>query len=165
MTIRLRQMTCAYLRNGSDLLLMKRSDTRRIAPGLWACIGGHLEPEEISDPAACALREIEEETGIAAHRIHDLRLQAVVMRRRSREIRVQYVYFGATATRALGQTAEGTLYWIPLADILDKEMSAANRFILEKYLRDGPSDAVWVGALGNRDGAPFIQWASVEDWE
>ncbi len=165
MTIRLRQMTCAYLRNGPDVLLMKRSDTMRIAPGLWACIGGHLEPEEISDPAVCALREIEEETGIAAHRIHDFRLQAMVMRRRLHEIRTQYVFFGMTNTRALRQTAEGTLHWIPMADMLEKEMSTANRFILEKYLCDGPSDAVWVGVLGNRDGAPFIQWASVEDWD
>ncbi len=165
MTIRLRQMTCAYLRNGSDVLLMKRSDETHIAPGLWACIGGHLEPGEISDPAVCALREIEEETGIAAHQILDFRLQAVVMRRRSHEIRTQYVYFGMTNTRALGQTAEGTLHWIPLADMLGREMSTANRFVLEKYLRDGLSEAVWVGVLGNRDGAPFISWATVADWE
>lgn len=136
-----------------------------IAPGMWACIGGHLEPEEISDPAVCALREVEEETGIAAHQIRDFRLQAVVVRRRVDEIRMQYVYFGVVDMRELGQTTEGSLHWIALPDILGREMSAVNRFILEKYFREGPSERVWVGTLGNKSGAPYIQWASLEDWE
>ncbi|MCY0901598.1 MAG: NUDIX domain-containing protein, partial [Firmicutes bacterium] len=82
MTVRLRQMTCAFLEQGSDLLLMKRSDTMYIAPGLWAGIGGHLEPHEVRDPLACVLREIAEETGMNPQQIRDLRLHSIVSRLR-----------------------------------------------------------------------------------
>ncbi len=173
MDIRLRQMTGAFLRrnklrlvmNGQDMLLMKRAETMRIAPGLWAGIGGHVEPEEISDPVQCVLREIEEETGIVADSITGIRLQAVVHRQRGQEIRVQYIYFGYTETRDLGYTAEGALHWIRQSAVLEKAMSAANRFVLEKYFQDGPSDDIWVGVLGNDGGRPKIQWSSLADWE
>jgi len=165
MTIRLRQMTGAFLRNGQDMLLMKRAETMYIAPGLWAGIGGHVDPEEISDPLQCVLREIEEETGITPDLITGLRLQAIVHRQRSQEIRVQYIYFGYTVTRDLGQTTEGALHWIRQSEVLAKAMSAANRFILEKYFQDGPSDDIWVGVLGNNGGEPMIQWSTLEDWE
>ncbi len=165
MTIRLRQMTGAFLRNGQDMLLMKRSETMYIAPGLWAGIGGHVEPEEISDPLQCVLREIEEETGITPNAITGLRLQAVVHRQRGQEIRLQYIYFGYAVTRDLGHTTEGALHWIRQSEVLAKAMSAANRFILEKYFQDGPSEDIWVGVLGNNGGEPMIQWSTLEDWE
>ncbi len=165
MGIRLRQMTGAFLTNSQDMLLMKRAETMHIAPGLWAGIGGHVEPEEISDPLRCVLREIEEETGIGPDSITGIRLQAVVHRQRGQEIRLQYIYFGYTKTRDIGYTAEGALHWIRQSDVLEKAMSAANRFVLEKYFQDGPSDDVWVGVLGNDGGRPKIQWSSLADWE
>lgn len=165
MNIRLRQMTGVFLQNGPDMLLMKRAETMRIAPGLWAGVGGHLEPEEIGDPAKCALRELEEETGITQDRIHDFRLQAVVQRRRGDEIRIQYIYLGTADTRELGETVEGTLHWVSCSEVLNNEMSAANQFFLKKYFANGPSESVWIGTLGNESGHPLIQWAILEDWE
>jgi 8-oxo-dGTP diphosphatase len=46
-------MTCGFLTRDGAMLLMHRVPTTEIAPGLWAGLGGHLEPEE--------LREVEEE--------------------------------------------------------------------------------------------------------
>lgn len=165
MHMRLRQMTCVFLINGTDMLLMKRADTMHIAPGLWAGIGGHLEEDEISDPELCAIREVAEETGITPDRIQDLRLQAVVLRQGSQEIRMQYIYLGGTDTRELGKTTEGTLHWVPSTEVLAREMSAANRFFLEKHFNEGPSGLVWVGTLENSGGRPRIQWATLENWE
>lgn len=56
--IRTRLMTNAFLLNGEKMLVMKRSNNKKIAPGLWTGVGGHIEPQEINDPEASCLREI-----------------------------------------------------------------------------------------------------------
>lgn len=165
MTIRLRQMATAFLSHGSDWLLMQRAATRTLAPGLWAGVGGHLEPHEISDPEQAALREVEEETGIRADHIRDFRLQALVHRRRADEIRLQYLYVGRVSHRELKDTEEGTLHWVPEHEILAKSMADSTRFFLEKYFVNGPSDTIWVGTLGNDDNRPTVHWALIQDWE
>jgi len=158
-------MTCVYLHNGTDILLIERSKATQMAPGMWAGVGGHLEPLEISDPRECAVREVEEETGIKQSHIHGLRLQAVLHRRRHNEIRLQYIYVGSADIRELTETDEGTLLWVPRDSVLELEMSAANRFFLKKYLTHGPTETVWVGTLANDSGNPRMQWSMLEDWE
>lgn len=49
-----------FLRNGADVLLLKRSDEVGSYPGQWGGVAGHAE----GDPAAAARREIREETGV-----------------------------------------------------------------------------------------------------
>ena len=49
----------AVVRRGGDVLLVRRSDN-----GEWTPIGGIIEPGE--EPAACAAREVLEETGVVA---------------------------------------------------------------------------------------------------
>lgn len=165
MSVRMRQMAAVLLCHGDDWLMMKRADTRVLAPGLWAGVGGHLEPDELSDPERCAVREVEEETGIREDQIHDLRLQAILHRRRGQEIRLQYLYVGQALTRTVGVTEEGRLYWVPADQVLQKRMAVSTRAFLERYLVQGPSEAVWVGTLGNRGGEPDMHWAVVDDWE
>jgi ribose 1,5-bisphosphate isomerase len=53
-------VTC-FLRNGGEVLLLRRSEHVRSYPGLWAGISGYVEGE----PDASAWREIAEETGLA----------------------------------------------------------------------------------------------------
>ena len=50
------------------LLLLRRSEQLDLGAGLWGFCAGKLEPGE--DAAACSLRELSEEIGVA----HDLRL-------------------------------------------------------------------------------------------
>lgn len=45
----------------------RRSADRRLLPGIWDVVGGHLEPGE--SPEAALAREIEEETGWKLRRI------------------------------------------------------------------------------------------------
>ncbi|MDR2446949.1 MAG: NUDIX domain-containing protein [Treponema sp.] len=57
-----------FLKNNGLYLLMKRSPGRKMAPNVWSCIGGHMEPHEINDPLEICLREAKEETGITKER-------------------------------------------------------------------------------------------------
>ena len=49
-----------FLRNGADVLLLRRSDAVGSYPGQWGAVAGHAE----GDPARLAREEIREETGI-----------------------------------------------------------------------------------------------------
>jgi len=49
------------VRRGEELLLVRRSGTH--GSGTWSTPGGHLDFGE--EPAVCAVREAEEETGVA----------------------------------------------------------------------------------------------------
>ena len=79
--IKLRNMATAYLMSGSEILLMKRAAERKLAPGLWAGVGGHLEPDELNNPMEACLREIYEETGITQEQLTDIKLKYIVVRR------------------------------------------------------------------------------------
>jgi len=48
---------------GVEVLMVRRSTEASFMPGVWVFPGGMIEPDET--PAACAARELEEETGIA----------------------------------------------------------------------------------------------------
>ncbi len=49
------------------VFVQRRSATRRVFPGVWDIVGGHVEPNESID--AALEREIHEETGWRLHRI------------------------------------------------------------------------------------------------
>lgn len=46
---------------GDRLLISRRAEGRRVAPGLWEVVGGRLEFGE--EPEACLRREVQEELG------------------------------------------------------------------------------------------------------
>ncbi len=51
-----------------EVLLLKRTESARFMPGVWVFPGGAVDPEDGEDEAgyrACAVRELEEEAGIA----------------------------------------------------------------------------------------------------
>ncbi len=47
---------------GDQILISRRSENRRVAPGLWEVVGGRLEFGE--EPVACLRREVHEELGV-----------------------------------------------------------------------------------------------------
>lgn len=151
--IKLRLMATAVLFNENDLLMMMRSPNRTLSPGMWAGIGGHLEPHEIGDPRAACLREIEEETGLSASDISELRLQYVLIRLRENEIRQQFVYIGHANRRNVGETDEGELHWIPRDRILDRNIPYVYHELLRHYLSNGPADHVWIATASLVDEA------------
>ena len=51
--------------DGSEVLLVQRNPQQRFMGGAWVFPGGAVHAEEDADPAATAVRELEEEAGIA----------------------------------------------------------------------------------------------------
>ena len=51
--------------DGAEVLLVQRNPQQRFMGGAWVFPGGAVHAEEDADPAATAVRELEEEAGIA----------------------------------------------------------------------------------------------------
>ncbi|MFC7680786.1 NUDIX domain-containing protein [Paenibacillus sp. GCM10028914] len=77
-----RLMSTAFLYYNDKILMMKRSANRKLAPGLWTGIGGHIEPDEMNNPELACIREIYEETGIESDRLSDsIRDSKIIIKR------------------------------------------------------------------------------------
>ncbi|MEC0269825.1 MULTISPECIES: NUDIX hydrolase [Paenibacillus] len=159
--ITLRMMSTALLWNSrNELLMMKRSLTRTLSPGLWAAIGGHLEPDELNNPRAACLREIWEETGIEHDEIQGLRLQYILLRLNGQEVRQQFFYVGSTDVNPRITTPEGELHWVPKDLVLERPLPFIFRNLLEHYLDVGPTTTPWIGSAGVNEQShlPTIHW-------
>ncbi|PZE19984.1 NUDIX domain-containing protein [Paenibacillus xerothermodurans] len=164
--IRTRMIATAMLFNGNDMLMMKRSPRRTLSPGMWAAVGGHLEPHELNDPRSACLREIYEETGWREEEIIDLKLQYILIRLNQQEIRQQFVYTAAAARRDVVQTAEGVLHWIPKTEVFQRQIPFIFHSLLKHYFQHGPSSCVWVGTAGFSDELhlrPAVHWTALID--
>nr|WP_284012971.1 NUDIX domain-containing protein [Halobaculum sp. DT92] len=58
-------VVAAFLRNRGELLLVRRSDAASSYPGRWGGVAGYATGDA-ADPLADAVREVREETGVAA---------------------------------------------------------------------------------------------------
>ena len=165
--IKLRSGTAAFLKNGGDVLLLKRSQGKKIAPGMWSGVGGHMERHELDNPLATCYREVEEESGIVRDDIHGLALLYVIVRKvKDYEIRQSYIYFGETTRRDVVQTDEGELHWVPESELLNREYTQSFTAMLRHYSARDPQDtAVYVGVAGNDNGKLAMTWTRCEDFE
>ncbi|MCZ8519072.1 MULTISPECIES: NUDIX domain-containing protein [Paenibacillus] len=162
--IRARMLATAVLFHEGDLLMMKRSPNRTLSPGLWAAVGGHLEPHEINDPETAVLREIQEETGLLPEDIENLRLQYILIRLNEQEVRQQFIYTAQTKRRNLNLTEEGELHWIPRAKVMDRTIPFIFRRVLQHYFDNGPHPHVWVSTAGyDSDGAATVHFTELID--
>ena len=162
----LRNGVAAFLCNNGKYLLLKRAENRKLAPGLWCGVGGHMEPCEINAPLLACYREIEEETGIAQSDITCLDLLYIIVRRCGDEIRQNYIYFGETSKTELVQTEEGTLTWVPEDELLNRECTKTFAAMLTHYVQRSKHDrAVYVGVADDGAGELLMHWSRCEDFE
>ncbi len=106
--------TLCFVRHGDDILLMKRGEHKRIYPGYYNGVGGHIERDE--DPLGGAIREIREETGLEVMNVRycgsthiDAGQAAGIL---------LFVFVAEATSRDVTANDEGTLHWIPLAEVL-----------------------------------------------
>lgn len=138
--ITLKNTASCFLLNGDDILLMKRAMHRTLSPGQWASVGGHIEAHEFDKPETACLREIWEETGIAASDISGLTLRYIHMRRERDQIGLQYIFFARTTVRELIRTDEGDLFWIPKSELFDRVFPIGTEAILRSEFGPGRDD-------------------------
>ncbi len=156
MNTRLRNMTSLYLTQNGKWLLLYRVGSRVVAPS-WCGIGGHFEAPELNDPRACMLREIGEEVGLAEKDLEDCRLRYVTLRLKNGEVRQNYYFFARLKdTAALPiQCSEGTLEWVPEAEVLDREMPFTAKTVLAHYLNGGRETGFLYGSVTEEQGTRF----------
>ena len=122
--IQIRSFAGAFLRYKAEVLLMKRGLHKRLSPGLWAGIGGHIEPYDNNSPLTACVREIEEETGILSAQIEQLNLRYFALVNDYDFLSSIYYFSGVLKEKPfLRQTEEGELYWVKLEEGIEKPMA------------------------------------------
>ena len=154
--MKLRPMTAIYLTHGDDILLLYRMGSRVVGDSYTGSAGGHMEPEEITSPEACVLRELREETGLTEADIRDLTLRYVTLRCKNGEIRENFYYFAEI--KDAEQTVvsnEGRLEWHSIHALQGLPMPHTARQVLEHYLAVGRKTELLYGAVSEEEGTIF----------
>ena len=129
--------TLCFVFNGDDLLLMKRASHKRAFPNQYNGLGGHVERNE--DPASGALREINEEAGL---HVHSLRLRSIhnIDAGDASGI-LLFVYTAISESRDFhSDCSEGSLHWVPLAQVCELDLVEDLPLILPRILAMGPDE-------------------------
>jgi 8-oxo-dGTP diphosphatase len=137
MGIGLRVYVAVFLFYSDKVLLLKRSDQKSFAPGLWTGVGGRVEQEEFEELEAAAFRELQEETGLKRQEIRELKLRVVVTRPESGDLVLVCFYSGLALRPVEGLCREGELKWIDQSKFDTLDMIENAREALESILSSG----------------------------
>lgn len=182
---KLRNMTAVYLRCGGGMLLLYRIGSRVIGNSYTGTAGGHFEKDELNDAKACVLRELYEETGLREQDIENLALRYVTLRLKNGEIRQNYYFFGDLCREVvekwglpgsemsevaskqcsqgkrckgkLPESSEGKLEWVPNEKIMELDMPASAKYMMQHYLEIGKDTNALYGGITTSEGATFTE--------
>lgn len=128
--------TLCFITHGNDVLLLRRGEHKRIYPGRYNGVGGHLERDE--DVLTGVLREIQEETGLE---VADVRLRGVIHVDAGEATGILvFVLSAEAAGREVVNNTEGTLEWVPRAEVEGLPVVEDLPDILPLALDAGPDD-------------------------
>lgn len=157
MDIRLRNMTSIFLTKGDQMLLLYRQGGRVVSNVWVGSAGGHFEQEELNDPKACVLRELEEELGLTGDQLKDLTLRYIMLRRTKGEVRQNYYYFAELREDRALSSNEGMLQWFPLEKLPELDMPFSAKQMILHYLKRGRfHDKLYCG-VGNVETSVFSE--------
>ena len=159
MAARLRNMTGVYLSCGDKMLLLYRQGGRVVSDTWVPSAGGHFEKDELNDPEACVLRELNEELGLTREDLDSLRLRYIGLRNAGEEIRQNYYYFAnVRPEKAEGLASnEGQCRWVAYEDVLERDMPKTAKAVLTHYLRSGRFDDKLYAAVSDGETYHFIE--------
>jgi 8-oxo-dGTP diphosphatase len=101
--------TLCFITHGDDILLLKRGQHKRVYPGRYNGVGGHIERDE--DPLSGAIREIQEETGLDVSHVRFC--GAIHVDAGQNNGIIVFVFRAEAASRAFFDSDEGVLEWVP----------------------------------------------------
>jgi len=106
------------------VLLIERGDEP--FKGCWAFPGGFMNMDETTEQ--CAIRELEEETGLKVSKVYQIGAYSKVDRDpRGRTVTVAYLAIVAAPMAVSGQDDAANAQWFPLTAFLDKPSGKAER--------------------------------------
>ena len=162
MNIALRNMTSVYLTGEKGILCLYRIGSR-VASNRWiGSAGGHFEPEELNDPRACVLREMQEELGLTESDVEGLALRYITHRLVEGEIRQNYYFFARLKEDRELSSTEGNLRWMSFDEIPDLYMPVSAKHMILHYLKEGRfTDHLYCGVT-EETGTNFVVMRSFE---
>ena len=158
----LRNMTAIYLMAGENILLLYRRGSRVVPDCYTGTAGGHFEPDELNDPLACVLRELQEETGLTADDITAPALRYVTLRCTGGEIRQNYYFFARLKEDRDLSSNEGQLRWVPHEQIPELPMPVSAKHMILHYLSVGQFNGTLYCGITEEDGTNFVPMAEFE---
>ena len=129
------------LRCGGCYLLLRRNPDKRFAPGKWTGLGGRIEPNELGDPGAAALRELAEEAGLAQEEIaHFTPRRALLHNRPGESLTLLLAFTGELENEVQPACPEGTLHWVEPEDLATLELIDNAAVMLPLLIEDMARD-------------------------
>ena len=122
----------------TQVLLLRGAPTKRIWPNRINGVGGHVERHE--DIKAGALREIREETGLAAETLH---LCGVVQIDNGAPVGIMMFVWIAISRGTPHQTVDGTLNWYAVDQLPTVDLVDDLTLLLPRVLAYQPQNPPW----------------------
>ena len=159
---KLRNMTSLYLVREDAVLCLYRVGSQVVNNRYIGSCGGHFETWELNDPKACILREMQEELGLRLEDVEGLTLRYVTHRLVNGEIRQNYYFFAQLREDCPLVSTEGTLRWIPFAEIPNLPMPVSAKHMILHYLSRGRWDQKLYGGITCQGGTTFVPMEEFE---
>ena len=153
---KLRNMTSLYLVDGEKILCLYRIGSKVVSNRYIGSAGGHFEKEELNDPRACILRELQEELSLTEKDLEGFSLRYITHRLMGGEIRQNYYFFARLKEEKKLYSNEGQLRWVPFEEVPSLPMPVSAKHMIMHYMSIGRFDEQVYCGITEESGTNFV---------